>query len=532
MSARKENGKPEISRRELLKLSGLALGGLALGGVTGGARADDTPADDPGSVCHRPSAYPPDQYSYFFGGNGQEGLDLFNPNTELEPNEMRISFMGSTVPQFGRAQAYMSIFVEVGWVQDEYLLKKDPPELKYKAQDQFIFDCGTGCTANYSAMNVKFNRMDKVFLNHLHADHMSDLSTIYTFGCSSDRKSPLFVFGPSPSGVRSPKPPRRLYDDGTKAFCRNLREAMRWHSESFSFQPTAYESYEPPTRHSWGLPCDPRPVGDDSIDDSYAMVPIELDWTKYGKRPGDNVAYHNRKTGVKITHFPVIHCRKGSIGYKLEWTTPDGTPMTMVYTSDTKPETMSIEQAKNYGPRGVAKGVDVFIHEMAIPPEIWSMKNLGLTSPPEDDPDWEESVKKFEDVQNSSHTTQGAFGFLLSQIEPRPRLTVATHFPTTDDNVACALESVRSHVSDVVVDKNNGNLVWSYDCMVLRVFPDRIEQLRADVSDYTYAAYPAYTRYDILPPKYATSTDQLELSTEIPPTDPDTGEYHYNSDGY
>ena len=28
----------------------------------------------------------------------------------------------------------------------------------------------------------------------------------------------------------------------------------------------------------------------------------------------------NKRTGVKITHFPVIHARKGSIGYKLEWT--------------------------------------------------------------------------------------------------------------------------------------------------------------------------------------------------------------------
>jgi len=64
-----------------------------------------------------------------------------------------------------------------------------------------------------------------------------------------------------------------------------------------------------------------QPIGDDAANDGYGLVPIELDWTKTGLdangRPDDsNVAYsHN---GVTITHFPVVHDRKGSIDYKLE----------------------------------------------------------------------------------------------------------------------------------------------------------------------------------------------------------------------
>ena len=67
-------------------------------------------------------------------------------------------------------------------------------------------------------------------------------------------------------------------------------------------------------------------------------MPIELDWRNTGEELGDNVAYWNKDTGVKITHFPVIHCRQGSIGYKLEWTSPDtGETLSMVYSSDTRP---------------------------------------------------------------------------------------------------------------------------------------------------------------------------------------------------
>ena len=52
------------------------------------------------------------------------------------------------------------------------------------------------------------------------------------------------------------------------------RGACRWHSESFSFQPTRYTNYVAPTKESWGLPVDPVPVSNDPPDDAYAMIPI------------------------------------------------------------------------------------------------------------------------------------------------------------------------------------------------------------------------------------------------------------------
>ena len=519
-----------LTRRDALKFSGLALGGLAAMGGTmivpgaGKSLANDDCDCPEGPTCdwsNYPNTTEQQQYSYF------ESLDLFNPydpNTKttiapLGENEMRITFMGSCIPPVRRAQQMMSVFVEVGW-----------DGLRERPRDQFVFDCGTGVCANYGAMNVGFGRMNKIFLTHLHADHASDLSHIYCFGPAADRKSPLYVWGPSPSGVQSPAwgdNPPKYYDDGTKAFCRNLRRTWRWHSESFSFETTSYEGYRIPTRKSWGLPCDPVPVGDDPPGDGYALVPIELPRENYGKVPGDNIAYWNKTTGVKITHFPVIHTRKGSIGYKLEWN-----GLTMIYTGDTKPEYHSRDQAINPDPvTGKPRGVDVFIHEMVVPAQVWAMKMNHSDELP---PFKNLTVQDLTTIQNSSHSPQGAFGYLLSQITPRPRLAVATHFPVADDTVACALQSVQAHCPEVELGKN---MVWSFDLMVIKVTADKIIQLRGEVSDYGFSPKANLPPLKLLnTPKYHDGQGkgdpyaQIDTSTELPSCGTNT--CNYRDDGY
>jgi ribonuclease Z len=130
----------------------------------------------------------------------------------------------------------------------------------------------------------------------------------------------------------------------------------------------------------------------------------------------------------------------------------------------------------------------------------------------------------------------------LSRIAPRPRLTVPTHFPVSDDTVACALESVRAKVPDI--GRLGEQISWSFDLMVLRVFADRILQHRAVVDDWSLvqnsASIPAADQDD---PKYwayeidaqgnptgrktADPTGQLDLTAWIPPG-PDT----YDESGY
>ena len=513
-----------MTRREALKLSGMALGGLALGGAMVGAGAGEALAGQQceENACHYPvRPHTTQEYSYAVSPPLHEfTLDM---QQHLTSDEMRITFLGTAFPPARRAQQMMSIFVEVGpWVPDA-------GGGFGKAKDSFVFDCGAGALTNYGAMGIAFSRMDKIFISHLHADHMSDLSAVYCFGPANDRKWPLYVWGQGPSGITCPawgnNPPTQ-YDDGTNAFCQNFRKAMRWHSESFSFLQTSSANYKIPTKDDWGTPCDLVPVGDDPKDDGYGLVPIQLNWTAVG-----GVAYDNPTTGVKITHFPVIHTRKGSMGYKLEWN-----GLSMIYTSDTRPETVSIGQADNVDPiTQVARGVDVFIHEMILPPELLTMKNAGLTYPPSNSDSFNQAVQMTTNVENSSHSPQGAFGYLLSQINPHPRLTVISHFPVADDTIKCAMNSVRAHFPRGGYPVFGKDIIWSTDLMVLRVKkgktgrPPQIEQLMGKVSDYTFG--PPQNYYPLKAPKYSDPTAQLDKSTLIPWQNED-GSVNYCENGY
>ncbi len=199
----------------------------ASAGSTAGVSTTSTNSTDGGPSASSDSAPgATERYSYF------EGLPAFDPLTPLEPNEMRITFMGSHDPSAGTP----------GPGRDERLYRwgwRDNPKDPYyhgRPVDQMMFDMGAGTSANYAAAKVGYRRMDKLFINHLHADHMNDLLHTYCFGPAGDRKSPMYVWGSKASGVESPAGSGVYYDDGVIDFCSHLREAARWHTESFSFQ--------------------------------------------------------------------------------------------------------------------------------------------------------------------------------------------------------------------------------------------------------------------------------------------------------
>jgi hypothetical protein len=52
-------------------------------------------------------------------------------------------------------------------------------------------------------------------------------------------------------------------------------------------------------------------------------------------------------------------------------------------------------------------------------------------------------------VQGRSHTPQRAFGFLLSQSDPKLRLGAATHIPVSHDTVHWAVNSVAQYLPDI-----------------------------------------------------------------------------------
>ena len=188
------------------------------------------------------------------------------------------------------------------------------------------------------------------------------------------------------------------------------------------------------------------------------------------------------------------------------------------------------------------KGVDVFIHEMIVPAQVWAMKMGHMEQLPAFDSD---GVKWLTMVQNSSHSPQGSFGYLLSLIEPRPRLTVATHFPVADDTVSCAMKSVRNHC-DVyqgkqppLEGKNPARITWSSDLMVIKVTKEDIVELRGEINDYEFCATVNLPDGKPVPAKYSNKGigdpyAQIDRETEIPSCwfEGEDCKCNYRPDGY
>jgi ribonuclease Z len=135
------------------------------------------------------------------------------------------------------------------------------------------------------------------------------------------------------------------------------------------------------------------------------------------------------------------------------------------------------------------KGIDVWVHEMVMPPDAWARKLQG-----EEPGAW--FLQYITDVQNSSHTTQGAFGYLLTQIEPRPRLTVATHFQAQDDTI----ESARTSLDAYGIPRTA--YTFASDFTVLNVTEQQIKERRLEVSRFAFAAPAEIAPQPYTDPKY------------------------------
>ena len=239
------------------------------------------------------------------GAPARQYAEVYVPGDEpLEDGELRVTVLGSGNPWITRAQAAGSILVEVG-----------NPE-----RDLLIFDLGSGSLANFATLNLPVNKLDKVFLTHLHADHMPELITLLGSNGKSGRVGPVHVWGPSGSEPRF----------GTKHFVEHIREACNWDLES--------------TR---GF-----------LSDESAQINV----TEFNFRETQVVCEVN---GVKITSFPVIHALDGPVGYRI-----DSNGLTVVHSGDTRPGWPLVKACEG--------GVDLLIHECFPPPALMAAQT-GMT---------------------------------------------------------------------------------------------------------------------------------------------------------
>lgn len=196
--------------------------------------------------------------------------NFFPRKEDLSPNEMRITFMGSTPIPVTRAQAGTCILVELG------------------NGKRFFFDFGSGCMRNIIAMQIPVTMINDIFFTHLHVDHYADLPYLFAFAPWMGRWKPLRIHGPS---GRTPR-------DGTKAFIDGMKAMTHWHTDSFNSCP---------------------------MGDGYEVEVNEFDF-----RDDNGVCYD--KDGVTIRHWRRSHTKDGASAYRLDWNglsfvwTGDGRP--------------------------------------------------------------------------------------------------------------------------------------------------------------------------------------------------------------
>jgi ribonuclease Z len=62
--------------------------------------------------------------------------------------------------------------------------------------DLFLFDCGEGTQVSLKRLNLKWKKIDAIFISHTHADHVTGLPGIMMLSSQVDRTEPLYIYGP------------------------------------------------------------------------------------------------------------------------------------------------------------------------------------------------------------------------------------------------------------------------------------------------------------------------------------------------
>jgi ribonuclease Z len=238
-------------------------------------------AEAAGGKVTDPKGSAPDRYVYY-------------PGTEpLAEDEIRVVACGTGMPAARRSQAATCFLVETG------------------NGDKFIFDIGSGSMANLASLMIPYQYLDKVFLTHLHTDHMGDIDSLWAGGWTAGRPNALRVWGPS--GARP--------DMGTKYAMDSFLKHANW----------------------------------DYTTRAVMITPVSggIETTEFDYKGLNKIVY--QENGVTIRSIPAIHAGDGPVSYILEYK-----GMKVVIGGDTFPNKWFIKYAK---------GADLAIHECFMGPE-------------------------------------------------------------------------------------------------------------------------------------------------------------------
>lgn len=207
--------------------------------------------------------------------------------------------------------------------------------------EKMLFDCGQGVYTRLlesgGGMQNPNVGVDKVFISHLHSDHIADLAALYSIGALYRHPDATDVLGMQNDLKQYPFPtktPLRVWGPGASA---NQPVGTWGMMQSFRH---AYET-DFHIRSLWsGWDAS---VGYDSINTENNTTEIDLE-------KNNGVIYENN--GVKVTAFLVDHEPVSpSYGFRVDYN-----GHSFVYSGDTSPN--APELVKN------AQGVDILVHEV------------------------------------------------------------------------------------------------------------------------------------------------------------------------
>ena len=272
-----------------LKRFGFGIALVAIGIIIGASVSIDhaeLPSMSPvanaaGGKVESPTEAAPDRYVYYPG------------TEELKRDEIRVVCCGSGMPAARHAQAASSWLIETG------------------NGDKFLFDLGTGSMANIAALMIPYQYLDKVFLSHLHTDHMGDIDALWAGGWTSGRPNALQVWGPSGATPEM----------GTKYAMQHFLKFCNW-----DYQTRAYK---------------------------ITPVPGQIEVHEFDYQ-GENIVVYD-ENDVTVRSWPAIHAGDGPVSFSLEYG-----GIKIVFGGDTFPNKWFNEYARD---------ADLCIHEAMNTPE-------------------------------------------------------------------------------------------------------------------------------------------------------------------
>ena len=213
-----------------------------------------------------------------------------------------------------------------------------PAVLIKRQNEQLMFDCGEGAQRQMVKAKVGFHKETKMFISHMHGDHVLGLPGLLQTMALMDRQKKLEIYGP----------------EGIKQFLECVRESLQF---GLTFPVEIHEIYD------MGVVCDEKDYVVEAAKSNHVIPSLAYAFVEK-PRPGKFYPEKARALGVpegelwsKLQQGDTVKLPNGRVIYPADVMGSPRQGRKIVYTGDTRPF------------KGFAKfaaGADLVIHESTL----------------------------------------------------------------------------------------------------------------------------------------------------------------------